>query len=75
MGRRIAEERERVGFTQAELAERVDLGEKAMQRIEHGGATSTQRLLDIARALDVDVVVFCTKPISRKRRIGRPRKR
>jgi transcriptional regulator with XRE-family HTH domain len=72
MGRRIAEERERAGYTQAKLAERVGLSEKAMQRIELGAPTSTQRLLDIARALGVDAAVFFMKPASRKRRVGRP---
>ena len=75
MGRRIAEERERAGYTQAELAERIGLSEKALQRIELGAPTSTQRLLDIARSLGVDGAVFFVKPANRKRRVGRPRKR
>ena len=75
IGRRIAEERAKADYTQAQLAERVGLSDKAMQRIEYGGSTSTARLLDIAKALDVHPRVFFLKPKSEKRRRpGRPRR-
>ena len=75
LGRRICEERERAGLTQAMLAERIGLSETGLQRIEAGYPTTTPRLFDLARALGVEPAAFFTKPGTRKRKPGRPRKR
>ncbi len=50
-GHRVAQARKRSGFTQQQLAERVDVGRVAVARIEAGTVPSVALALRIAREL------------------------
>ena len=75
LGYRVAEERRRVGLTQAAFAERVGIEVRVLQYIEGGKqATTLQTLYDLAVALDVDLMTLFRPPRQRPRRKpGRPR--
>lgn len=66
IGNNIRRLRKRQNLTQAELAEKVDLSEKSVQRIEKGKQHSDLRRLEtIANALDSDVkILFEEQPKS-----------
>jgi transcriptional regulator with XRE-family HTH domain len=56
VGENISRRRKRMGITQAELAERLDMGGDSLSRIEKGVvAPRFQRLEDIAASLDCSV--------------------
>lgn len=63
VGRRVAELRQALGYTQAELAERLEVSDKYIQRIEAGGENlSLRSLAKLAIALKVDVREFFRRP-------------
>ncbi len=56
IGRRVAEERQRIGLTQAALAERLGLASETVSRLERGAALpSVSRLARVAEALGVEL--------------------
>lgn len=56
VGALIATRRKSLGLTQGELAERVDIEQESMSRIETGSITpSLSRLLSLADALDCSI--------------------
>jgi len=75
LGRRIKELRTRKGFTQEELAERMDIGSKYLSSIERGKENPTlHTLMKLAESLDLelgDVFGFMQveDPKGRKKRI------
>lgn len=76
IGRRVAEIRRDRGWTQAELAERLDVGTNYLKMIEAGRENMTVRsLVTLAAMLDVDLAALFATPRDRgPRRPGRPRK-
>lgn len=77
VGRRVAEERRKRGFTQEALAEQLECSVSFLRSVETRGANVTVRwLLQAAEALDVPLRSFFTAPRSRARsRPGRPPRR
>ena len=76
VGRRIGELRQRVGLTQAEVAERFGTTISNYQRIEHGLQNLTLiTMAKIARVLSVEVGSLLERPRSKRRGPGRPPKR
>jgi transcriptional regulator with XRE-family HTH domain len=76
-GLRVLEEREARGFTQEQLAERVGLGRRQMQRIETGKVNvKLAVILELSDALGIAPTKFFSAPSpSTVRRPGRPTKR
>lgn len=76
VGRRIYEVRKDRGLTQKELARRLNISEKYLQRCEAGGhRLSIVYIARIAVALGIDARELLRVPKSRApRRPGRPRK-
>jgi transcriptional regulator with XRE-family HTH domain len=76
VGRRVAELRIRLGLTQEELAERLDVLPRYVQRAEAGKVNFTLRSLHRwADVLGVAVAKLFAKPRIRPTRPGRPTKR
>lgn len=76
LGRRFAEIREDRGLTQDQMAERLGISTKYLQRIERGRSMTLLTLIDLANRLRVGLADLLFKPPrSRARRVGRPRKR
>ena len=74
VGRRIAELRERKGWTQERLAERLDVATRNLQAIERGKRNLTIATLQkLATVLRVELGEFFVAPTSPKRGPGRPR--
>jgi transcriptional regulator with XRE-family HTH domain len=76
IGRRVAELRRERKWVQAELAERMDVTLRHIQRIEAGEKNLTVRsLVLLAHVLRTHPTEFLSQPLSRARRTaGRPRK-
>ena len=55
LGKRIREERLNKGFTQEQLAEKVNISLNFMSLIENGKNMSVQTLVNLANALDVSI--------------------
>jgi transcriptional regulator with XRE-family HTH domain len=74
VGRRIAELRRERGETQAQLAERLEVSIKYLQRVERGVNLTIDSLVDLANNLDVQVRDLFDAPRGRPtpRRPGRP---
>jgi transcriptional regulator with XRE-family HTH domain len=75
VGRRIAELRERAGFTQQDIADAIGTTTPNYQRIEHGIQNVTLETMSrVANALQVRVADFFA-PVEnvRPRRVGRPK--
>jgi len=74
VGRRIAELRRERGETQAQLAERLEVSIKYLQRVERGVNLTIDSLVDLANNLDVQVRDLFDTPRGRPapRRPGRP---
>ena len=72
----MAERRRAYGLTQEELAERLDVSTKYLQRLEAGDENLTIRsVVGIANALDVQPSYFLQPPRNTgPRKPGRPRK-
>jgi Zn-dependent peptidase ImmA (M78 family)/transcriptional regulator with XRE-family HTH domain len=72
LGARIGRARERLGLSQAELAERVDLSQSAVSRIESGGrGVDSLELAAIADALDVSVLdLLEAEPLAEELRVA-----
>lgn len=74
LGRRVAELRVKAGSTQEELAERMKLPVKYLQRIESGAQNlSVRTLVRFANSLGVPMAELFTPPASfRRPKPGRP---
>ncbi len=74
VGRRIAELRRERGETQAQLAERLQVSIKYLQRVERGVNLTIDSLVHLANHLDVGVRDLFDAPRGRptSRRVGRP---
>src|SRR4051812_38468818 len=72
LGARVARARERLGLSQAELAERVDLSQSAISRIESGGrGVDSLELAAIADALDASVLdLLEAEPLAEELRVA-----
>ena len=71
VGRRIAEQRRLAGFSQARLAERLNLSPETISRLETASAMpSIGRLASIADALEIEL-----EQLFRTRKTGDPRDR
>ena len=58
LGRLVYERRMELGLSQVELAERADMTQPQLSRLEGGGVTPTIPLLErLAAALEVDLVI------------------
>ncbi|NVK65692.1 MAG: helix-turn-helix transcriptional regulator [Flavobacteriales bacterium] len=56
LGKRIAEERKKHGWTQEKFAELSGIERSSLARIESGGVNSTiNKLRQIAKALDIEI--------------------
>lgn len=76
LGRRINELRGAAGLTQEQLAERVAMDVKDVQRIEAGEVNVTFRtLVRLAAGLGCTLAELVTPPTSRVVKVGRPNKR
>ena len=75
IGRRIGEERAVSELTQAELAEKLAISVRYLQRVEAGEENLTvDTLVKFAKVLKVAPVDFFATPTQPKPRRGRPRK-
>lgn len=73
VGRRIAEVRRELGWTQQEAAEQLKMPLKNLQRIEAGVNLQIRTLVRIAKGLGVPTRELFDEPKSReRRRRGRP---
>jgi len=76
VGRRIAEVRRELGWTQQQAAERLDMPLKNLQRIEAGMNLTIRTLVRIASGFGITAIGLFAAPQSRERpRRGRPRMR
>lgn len=65
LGHNIAKYRQKMGLTQEQLAEKVDLGNEAISRIERGVAVpSVRRLFDFARVFHCEIADLLSQPNS-----------
>jgi transcriptional regulator with XRE-family HTH domain len=73
-GLRVVEEREARGFTQEQLAERIGLSPRQLQRVEAGKVNvKLLTIYGLAGALDIEVAELFGKPSSETvRQAGRP---
>jgi transcriptional regulator with XRE-family HTH domain len=73
VGRRVAEIRESLGLTQQEMAERLRMPLKNLQRIEAGMNLTIRTLVRLARGLGAPTRTLFEEPESSGgRRVGRP---
>jgi transcriptional regulator with XRE-family HTH domain len=73
LGLRIAELRHERGWTQAQLAERLDVTVRYVAHVESGVNVSVATLCGFARVLGVKTITLLEEPRSRAaRRPGRP---
>lgn len=77
VGGRVAERRRDIGLTQEELAERLDVSIKYLQRVEAGQENLTiESVVTVANALEVAPGYLIQQPRSAPpRKPGRPRKK
>ena len=76
VGVRLGEIRRQRGLTQQEVADRLALTMRYVQRVESGESNLTLRsMAEFANALRVPLEELFVPPESRKRRPGRPGKR
>ena len=77
VGSHVAERRRSIGFTQEELAERLGVSIKYLQRLEAGDENLTLRsLVSLANGLDIAPSALIQRPRNAvARKPGRPRKR
>ena len=63
VGQKIKQLRKERGFTQMDLAERINVSYQQVQKYEKGDTNlSVQRLSDIAGALEVPITIFLSEP-------------
>ena len=79
IGQKIKQLRKERGFTQMDLADRINVSYQQVQKYEKGETQiSVQRLSSIARALEVPITIFLDEPrfqhISEDMGTYRPRK-
>ncbi len=73
VGKRVAEVRQALGLTQQEMAERLRMPLKNLQRIEAGMNLTLRSLVRLARGLGTPTKTLLDDPQSReRRRVGRP---
>ncbi len=76
LGRRIAELRVARGMTQAQLAERAEVTNKYIQRVEAGQENLTVKsLARFADLLSLNIAGLFEPPTSREKKVGRPRQK
>jgi transcriptional regulator with XRE-family HTH domain len=75
VGRRIAEIREELGWTQQQAAEKLKMPVNNLQRMEMGMNLTIRTLVRLAKGFGVPTRSLLDEPASKKRRPGRPRKR
>jgi transcriptional regulator with XRE-family HTH domain len=75
VGGRVAEQRRAYGITQEELAERLDVSVKYLQRVEAGEENLTiESVVNVANALEVAPASLIQQPRNTQpRKPGRPR--
>ncbi len=75
IGRRICEERHAADCTQEQLAEKLRVDARTVQRLERGVNLTLPRLIQIASVLRVPIEAFFRRPESRRAPApGRPRR-
>ncbi len=74
-GRRIAEIRRELGWTQQEAAEVLNMPTKNFQKIERGSNLTIRSLVRLANGFGVPTRTLLDEPATKERRPGRPRKR
>lgn len=72
VGRRIAEIRAAIGWTQEQFATRADIGVKYVQQVERGRNARLSSLVHFANVLCVSMADLMQPPIDRTVRTGRP---
>ncbi|HEY5960306.1 MAG TPA: helix-turn-helix transcriptional regulator [Polyangiaceae bacterium] len=75
LGRRIAEIREDLGWTQQQAAEMLNMPTKNLQKIERGSNLTVRSLVRVASALGVPTRLLFDPPASKERLRGRPKKK
>jgi len=74
VGRRIAELRQKQGWTQRETAERLRIEEQSLQRFERGANLTLRTLVKLAKIFGVEPQALFEAARPQERRPGRPRK-
>ena len=75
VGRRIAEIREELGWTQQEAAENLKMPVNNLQRMEMGMNLTIRTMVRLAKGLGVPTRALLDEPETKKRRPGRPKKK
>lgn len=75
VGRRIAEVRRELGWTQQEAAEILKMPVNNLQRMEMGMNLTIRTLVRLANGFGVPTRALLDPPTSKKPRPGRPRKK
>lgn len=73
VGRRIAEARKAIGWTQQRAADKLKIEVQSWQRFERGENTTIRTLVKIANVLGVTTRSLFEDPVSREHQAGRPR--
>jgi transcriptional regulator with XRE-family HTH domain len=74
VGARIAEIRRDRGWTQQDLAAKLDMEPQSLQRVERGTNMTIGSLVRVAHVLGVPMLSLFEPPKARARKPGRPRK-
>jgi transcriptional regulator with XRE-family HTH domain len=75
LGRRIAEIRDELGWTQQQAAEFLRMPTKNLQKIEKGSNLTIRSLVRLASCFGVPARSLLDPPVSKERPRGRPRKK
>ncbi len=75
LGRRIAEIREELGWTQQEAAEILNMPTKNLQKIERGSNLTVRTLVRLANGFGLPTRTLLDVPAAKERYRGRPRKK
>ena len=75
LGQRVIELRKERGWTQQQLAERMEIDPRDLRRVEAGDNVTIHMLVKLARSLTVEIAALFVTPRRRdRRRPGRPRR-
>ena len=75
LGRRIAEIREDLGWTQQQAAEILNMPTKNLQKIERGSNLTVRSLVRLASGFGVSTRSLLDPPAPKERHRGRPKKK